>query len=421
MTHKPTYEDLVVRVQELEQQIAQLDKNSPLPCQDDVPGPNTKDTLSGDETEAMQSLTAPITVQHAHKLLQLVIETIPLRLFWKDRNLTYLGCNTLFAKDAGYTHPSDLIGKNDFSMGWTTQAEQYRQDDLEIINTGKSKLHYEEEQTSPTGERRWISTSKVPLRDDKNNIVGILGTYVDITRKKLVDEELIKVQKLKSLERQAGGMAHNFNNILMSIMGNISFALMDTPTDGNVFQRLKIAEQACLQAKELCQQFLKFSKGGTPVREPLDIGQLIHANCQLVMSGTKTSYECSFPDTLWSVLADSGQIGQVITNILINADQAMPEGGVIRIHAVNDVNNNQSELPLEPGKYVKVTIKDEGGGINSADIHKIFDPYYSTKPTGNGLGLSSAYSIINKHKGYILLESTSPSGSQFAIYLPAAS
>lgn len=421
MAHNPTYEELVLRVQELEQYIAQLDKPSPLSSQDDTSGPGTDDKKAGDEVAAMLPLTAPITVQNAHKLLQLVVETIPLRLFWKDRNLTYLGCNTLFARDAGYSHPRELIGKNDFSMGWTKQSEQYRQDDLEVITTGKSKLHYEEEQTTPAGERIWISTSKVPLRDDADNIVGVLGTYVDITKKKMVDEELIKVQKLKSLERQAGGIAHNFNNILMTIMGNISFAMMETPAQGNVFQRLKNAEQGCLQAKELCQQFLSFSKGGAPVCEPLDLGQLIHTNCQLVMSGTQTSYECSFPDTLWSVLADSGQIGQVITNILINADQAMPEGGVIRIHAVNDVNNDQSELPLTPGNYVKVTIKDEGGGIDSADIHKIFDPYFSTKPSGNGLGLSSAYSIINKHKGYLLLESTSPSGSQFAIYLPAAS
>lgn len=356
----------------------------------------------------------------AYKFLELVVDTIPVRLFWKDKDLNYLGCNKLFAQDAGCRVPEELIGANDYDLGWTVNAAQYRKDDLEIITSGKSKLNYEEPQTTPEGKQIWLSTSKVPLRDAKDYIIGLLGVYEDVTQRKLEEAELLKVQKLESLGRLAGGIAHNFNNILMSIMGNVSFAKMTVSPTDSIYERLTNAETACFRAKDLAQQFLTFSKGGDPVRTTILVGGLVKTTCQLALSGTTSSWECSIPEDLWNFYADSNQIGQVLTNILINADQAMPKGGKIKVCCQNVVISETDNLPLKNGEYVKTSIRDQGIGIREEYLDSIFDPYFTTKDTGNGLGLSSAYSILKKHEGCLVVESTSESGTVFSFYIPAS-
>ena len=359
-------------------------------------------------------------IKEANKLLQLVIETIPVRIFWKDKELTYIGCNHLFARDAGFQRPEELIGLDDSSMPWQEQAELYRKDDFQVIASGNSKLNYEEPQTIIDGKHLWLSTSKVPLRDSNDAIVGLLGTYENITHRKQTEEELLKVQKLESLGRLAGGIAHNFNNILMTILGNISFAKMEVPSTEKIYERLANAENACLKAKDLCQQFLTFSKGGNPVREVTPASQVIKANSQLALSGTKSLCTYMLPDDLWHIYADADQIGQVLTNILINADQAMPNSGIIYVYALNVKLENGNTFGLKKGNYVKVSVRDQGNGIDERYLNKIFDPYFSTKADGNGLGLSSAYSILKKHEGCIVVEATSAKGSTFTLFIPAA-
>ncbi len=355
----------------------------------------------------------------AYKFLQLIVDTIPVRLFWKDLDLSFLGCNRLFAQDAGLKKPEELIGADDYSMGWKEQAVQYRQDDLEVIQTGKCKLNYEEPQTTPDGKQIWLSTSKVPLRDASDEIIGLLGVYEDITPRKLAEAELLKAQKLESLGRLAGGIAHNFNNILMTIMGNISFAKMKLSPKEPLYERLTNAEAACLKAKDLSQQFLTLSKGGDPVRTAISVADLVKTNCQLALSGTKSSWECNIPEGMWNICADAGQMGQVLANILINADQAMPDGGKINVCCKNISVSEAHELPLKAGKYVKISVRDQGTGIGQEYLDQIFDPYFSTKYDGNGLGLSSAYTIIKKHGGYLDVEFTSETGSVFSFYVPA--
>lgn len=356
----------------------------------------------------------------AQKLLQLVLDTIPVRLFWKDLDLTFLGCNRLFAEDAGYQAPEELIGSNDFSMVWKDQAEKYRQDDFDVIRSGTAKLNFEEIQTTPAGNQIWLSTSKVPLRDASNGIIGVLGAYEDITQRKWTEEELLKAQKLESLGRLAGGIAHDFNNFLMSIMGNISFAKMMIPQEDKSYIRLDDAEKACLRAKELTHQFLTFTKGGAPVKITVSVAQLLKNYGQLSLSGAKSICNYTIPDDLWNINADGGQIGQVLTNILINADQSMQDGGVIEVQCENVVVDNSQNLPLKNGKYVKISVKDQGPGIPKEALGKIFDPYFSTKKTGRGLGLASAYSIINRHEGHLAVESTSKSGTTFSLFLPTS-
>ena len=354
------------------------------------------------------------------KLFQLVVDTIPMRLFWKDLNSVYLGCNHLFAKDAGLNEPSELIGADDFSMGWREQAELYRQDDFEVIRSGKPKLNYEEPQTTPDGNHITLLTSKVPIRNTKDEIIGLLGIYEDITLRKREEMELLRMQKLDSLGRLAGGIAHNFNNILTLIIGNISLAKLECSRNDVIHERLTHAEAACLKAKELSQQFLTFARGGTPVKEVVVTADLIKTNSQLALSGTKSTCKYDIAEDLWNIEADAGQIGQVLTNILINADQAMPSGGLIRLKCENVHVTHKDALPLADGKYVKISIQDQGGGIRKENLDRIFDPYFTTKESGTGLGLASAYSIVKQHEGYLGVESTSKYGTVFIIFIPAS-
>lgn len=215
--------------------------------------------------------------KNAYKLLQIVLDTIPVRLFWKDRNSVYLGCNRLFAQDAGFQEPEELIGSDDYSLGWNEQTEIYHRDDVAVMESGTPKLHYEEIHTTLDGKQIWLSMSKVPLRDAGDKIIGVMGTYEDVTRRKWLSEELLKIQKIESLGLLAGGIAHDFNNILMAIMGNISFAKMILSPTEEAYARLTVAETASLRAKTLTQQFLTFSSGGTPVKHSFSIAKMIKA------------------------------------------------------------------------------------------------------------------------------------------------
>ena len=358
--------------------------------------------------------------QETKNLLRLVLDTIPVRLFWKDCNSVFLGCNALFARDAGYQTPEELIGLDDYRMGWKEQAEMYRQDDVEVMQSGQPKLRYEEIQTTPDGEQIWLSTSKVPLRDTDGRIIGILGSYEDITQHKWAEEELLKAQKLEALGLLAGGIAHDFNNILMIIMGNISFAKMQLSPEDKAHERLSIAEDAALKAKDLTRKFLTFAKGGAPVKSSIATANLIRSFGNFAMSGGNATCAYTLPDDLWNIEADEAQIGQVITNILLNADQSMQEGGCIRVQCENAVVGKETGLPLLSGRYVKITITDQGSGIAEENLGRIFDPYFTTKESGRGLGLASAYAILKKHGGYISVASIVGTGTTFTLFIPAA-
>ncbi|OGW32765.1 MAG: hypothetical protein A2X59_02070 [Nitrospirae bacterium GWC2_42_7] len=250
------------------------------------------------------------------------------------------------------------------------------------------------------------------------SIAGYQGIFRDITEKKRMEEELLKVEKLESLGILASGIAHDFNNILTTIMGNISLALMYLKPEEQNFQLLIDAEKASLRARDLTQQLLTFSRGGAPIRKTTSIKELIRESAGFALRGSNVRCEITIPEDIWPVKIDEGQISQVIHNLVINADQAMPEGGVIDIAVVNTSIVDNMQLP--EGKYVKTTIKDNGVGIPEGYLNKIFDPYFTTKHKGSGLGLAISFSIIKKHEGYIVVESGLKSGTSFHIYLPAS-
>jgi PAS domain S-box-containing protein len=245
--------------------------------------------------------------------------------------------------------------------------------------------------------------------------------FQDVTAKSRMEEELQKMQKLESVGILAGGIAHDFNNLLTAILGNISMAKLFSQTDMNkVLERLKDAENASLRARDLTQQLLTFSKGGAPVKSAASITDIIKDSTSFMLSGSNVNCDMQFQDDTWPVSIDEGQISQVIQNVIKNADQAMPEGGTVTVRAENRTVHENDTLPLRTGNYVHLTIGDQGVGILKKHLNKIFDPYFSTKQEGSGLGLAACYSIIKNHDGLITAESEVDTGTTFHIYLPSS-
>lgn len=250
--------------------------------------------------------------------------------------------------------------------------------------------------------------------------VAVATISRDLTERKRMEDELVKAQKLESLGVLAGGIAHDFNNLLTAIMGNIMLAKMRPGPEGNLMEWLGEAERATIRAKDLARQLLTFSRGGMPVKSVLNIGPIIREAAHFSLSGAPVQCEIVLPPDLRLVEADAGQISQVVNNLLLNARQAMPGSGVISIVGENVTVDDQTGLPLPPGPYVSLIVKDTGIGIAEEIQTRIFDPYFTTKQTGSGLGLASCYSIVKKHGGHIEVDSRIGDGATFLIYLPAA-
>jgi PAS domain S-box-containing protein len=272
---------------------------------------------------------------------------------------------------------------------------------------------------SRNGTERVIGAHGAPVCDPVGRVIGAVMVFRDKTGKREMEEELIKTEKLESVGALAGGIAHDFNNILTAVMGNISLALLHRGEEEMAFAKIEEALKACLRARELTMQFLAFSRGGAPVRQVGSIGEILRESVGLALTGSRTRCDYSIPEDIFAVEVDRGQISQVIQNLVFNADQAMPVGGVIKVKAENVKVDDPDSLPLSPGDYVKVSVEDMGCGIQQKYLKKIFDPYFTTKSKGNGLGLSTSYFIIKNHMGHIDVESTVGVGSTFHIYLPA--
>ena len=271
------------------------------------------------------------------------------------------------------------------------------------------------------GIRRNIAHSAAPILDPDDNIIGVVLVFRDITAELKMEEEALRAEKLKSIGVLAGGIAHDFNNILAAILGNISLSTYLLNPDSKPYHLLQAAEKACIRAKGLAQQLLTFAKGGEPVRQTASIAEVIMDSADFVLRGSKAACHYDIPPDLWPVDIDTGQISQVIQNLILNACDAMPEGGDIYITCSNIDNiAKESFLDLPRARYVKITIRDTGAGIPGDIIDKIFDPYFTTKDKGSGLGLAISHSIIDKHNGHISVQSTPGKGTTFTIYLPAA-
>jgi PAS domain S-box-containing protein len=266
----------------------------------------------------------------------------------------------------------------------------------------------------------WVNLSLSLVRNADGMPKRFIGVVEDITYRKRMEDELFKTQKLESLGILAGGIAHDFNNMLTAIVGQISVSRMHLRPGDVLEKHLEEVEKAALKAKGLTQQILTFAKGGAPIKNALSLERLVSDSAGLALSGTNITYSLTAGDQVWSVDADESQIGQAINNLIINACQAMPGGGAIQIGLENSEVESGGALPLKTGRYVKLTVTDQGVGIPQEHLAKVFDPYFTTKEKGTGLGLAVSYSIIRNHGGHILVESEPGVRTTFTVYLPAS-
>lgn len=234
-----------------------------------------------------------------------------------------------------------------------------------------------------------------------------------------LEEGLLRAQKMEAIGALGAGIAHDFNNMLGVVVGNTSYALAIIKREHELFDALSDALEAANQAKDLTQQLLTFAKGGEPIKKANCINLLLEESGKLLASGIQAVLEFELCADLWPAEVDAGQFNQVVSNIVINADQAMLGGGVILIKTENVVLEADNGLRLPDGEYVRIGIEDQGIGIDEKDIPEIFDPYFTTKEKGSGLGLASAHSIVTRHAGRIAVDSVVGKGTLFSIYLPA--
>jgi len=265
---------------------------------------------------------------------------------------------------------------------------------------------------------RWMEGVANNLMQEPS-VQGIVINYRDVTERKKSEEELLKAKKIESIGVLAGGIAHDFNNILAVIMGNLSLAKSKlTGKDQKlILDLLNEAQKASRRAKELTQQLVTFSKGGAPIKKALAISEMIRTSISLFHDST-LSVKLDLDENLGESDLDMDQMNHVIHQILLNAHEAMPNGGRVFVRAHRIELAAGSELHLPCGTYIKISIQDEGVGIASENLSKIFDPYFTTKKAGGGLGLATSYSIVKNHGGLITVDSTPAHGATFQIYIP---
>lgn len=485
---------------------------------------------------------------------RIVLDLLPVRVFWKDKNLHYLGCNLAFAKDAGKNSPEEIIGKTDYELPWKSEAELYRKDDREVIETGKEKIFYEEPQTTPEGKQIYLRTSKIPLLGPGGIPYGVLGMYEDITELKSligtlnetmsllktlidsapigiiavneegniefwnktceeilgwsIDEVLLKpikefspdiynftssyketqpaseieitaknkhgqiltlritcrlirfennntlnlilfrdiseikkiqhdkeqldiqlqhTQKLESLGVLSSSIAHDFNNILMAIMGHAELAMEEIHNPTAIKNYLLNIEEAIKSAGELCRQLLLFAGKKQRPHEPCNLNQLTKDMEHLLKISISKKIVLNLdpaPD-LPLIDGEPGQLRSVILNLAINASDAIGNrSGIIRLKTgVVDftesyIRTTWFQENIEKKRYIYLEVSDNGCGMSSETISKIFDPFFTTKDTGRGLGLATVMGILRAHKGTIKVYSELGKGTTFKLFFP---
>ncbi len=321
-------------------------------------------------------------------------------------------------------HQSDVLGQplsRWLKLQHLKSGEMLESPVTKVIRAnGQVELHSQQALLVGVPTERRISFSCSPIYGGDSRLLGSVLVFRDVTDEARTAEELLRASKLESLGILAGGIAHDFNNILTVIIGNISIAKMHITSATPAQTRLDEAEKASLRARDLTLQLLTFAKGGAPIKQTASITELIKDTTGFVLHGSKVQCHFDLDPELWPVEVDEGQISQVMDNLIINAVQAMPNGGSIKVSSRNITLDANSGIHLPAGRYVQVAVQDEGIGIAPDILPKIFDPYFTTKASGTGLGLATSYSIVRNHNGLMTVQSAVGDGTIFRIYLPAS-
>ena len=386
---------------------------------------NDKVTLL--QREIAERRRVETALRESQGMLQLVLDSIPVRVFWKDRDGVYLGCNQKLARDAGLETTEQIIGKNDFDLGWREQAALYRSDDRLVMESGRSKLNYEEPQTTPEGKQRWLRTSKIPLRNMDGDVFGVLGVYEDITDRKKTEEALRRSQKMEAIGRLSGGIAHDFNNQLGVVIGYLDFMRNHVANEEKPRMWVDTATKAVLRCMDLTRQLLVFSRRQPRERTVVDLNALLRELETMIARSLTPEVEVQYflSNTLWPTEIDPGEFQDAILNLVINARDAMPKGGKLLIETSNKYLDGEYitlNPDIEPGDYVQLMLSDTGTGIDADSMERIFEPFFTTKPegVGTGLGLAMVYGFVKRYGGQIKLYSEPGVGTTVRMYLPRA-
>lgn len=360
---------------------------------------------------------AEVALRESERLLRQIIDLVPHFIFAKDREGRFILVNRAVAENYGTT-VEELTGKSDADFARSAEeVAHFRADDLAVIDSGTPKFVPDEPITDAEGRIHSLTTVKIPFSFSGRK--AVLGVSVDITERKRLWEETQKVQRLESLGILAGGLAHDFNNLLSGIFGFMELA-RKASNDPRVANYLDEALQAMGRARGLTRQILTFAKGGAPACRTAFLQPLVLETARFTLSGSQTSFSADLPDDLPPCDHDPDQIGQVVNNILLNAQQAMPAGGTVEIRGSVITLDPDIVPPLAPGRYIAFSFTDHGVGI-PADIQpRIFDPFFTTKQKGSGLGLAVSHSIVRQHGGTITVRSEPGKGTTFTIYLPVS-
>lgn len=357
-------------------------------------------------------------VRQSEEELRLLVDNATLGIITISPEGAILTVNPHFCSMLGYTR-EEMIGSKLECFIYPEDRNAYVEYQLSLDGSGPVKESEEWRIGRSNGGHILALFRRGLVRDRDGKPLFYVSIIEDITGRQKMEEEMQKSQRLDSIGILAGGIAHDFNNILTAVLGNISLGKLYVNDNTELQNILTEAEKAIYRARDLTRQLLTFARGGAPVKKIGSIVNFLKDTTSFALRGTNVRCLFSIVSDLWLLEFDEGQLSQVINNLIINAKQAMPGGGTVLVRADNIQVDRTMGLAVEPGDYIRIQVQDEGVGINESNLHKIFDPYFTTKEKGMGLGLATSYSIIKRHKGTIDVASVQGKGTTFFIYLPA--
>jgi len=355
-------------------------------------------------------------------MFQKVLDSLPLFIFWKDRDCNYLGCNQSFADIAGLKSPAEIIGKNDVDLIWASQAEHFQTDDRFVMDNDRAKLNIIEEQIQPDG-MHWLETNKIPIKNKVGDIIGVMGSFNDITEKVKLQEERIEQEKLETMTALAGGISHDLNNSLSIVSGLVQICqkTLEDEEALEMFPTYFIKMREGIQKSALLtKRFMNFSKEDSEeIKQIINLDNFFEDTLSLLKSGFSIQIEFESDNPLAYVKFDESQLSQVINNLILNAKQAMDDKGRVKVYTTKE--SIMGNPDLKDADYIRIDITDTGHGISEENIKNVFKSSFTTKTTGNGLGLASCLSIMKRHLGNIVVNSVVGLGTTFSLYIPEVS